>query len=70
MREVDIVVQPCGCISLPDEVVAQLGAHPGAVLRLSFDTDRASAALERLSSPEQGVALTSRVACPIDPAKV
>jgi hypothetical protein len=50
-----IKVQECGCISLPDEVVASLSLYPGATLTVDLAADGKTAVIQsvtRVAKPD------------------
>jgi hypothetical protein len=59
----EIVIQDCGCISLPDEVVAALGMTPGR--RLAIEVDDVAMNLTLKAIGEATGAVGVRAACPV-----
>ncbi len=59
-----IVVQPCGCVALPEELSEALGMLPGATLSLSADVQQRTVTL-RLVTAAPITADRAAAACPI-----
>ena len=60
-----VTLQDCGCIALPDQVAASLGLAAGSILELGLDEASRSLTLTAVSRPEvgsEGLALGSACA--------
>ena len=58
-------IQPCGCISLPEEICSALGIGPGSRLALTPDHEHRRLLLRALDAPDGHKQLGSRAACPV-----
>ncbi len=65
--KLDIQVQACGCIALPDPVSASLRIGPGTHLKLTADSAIRTVTLRALPPGIDPASPSARTACPIDP---
>ncbi len=65
--KLDIQVQACGCIAIPDSVTASLRIGPGTHLELTADPALRTFTLRALSPELDPASPSARTACPIDP---
>ncbi len=67
MTDLEIKVQDCGCICIPEELAASLGIGPGTSLRLTSGSDYRTLVLRALSPPTAADYPAERTACPVAP---
>ena len=65
MHLADIVVQPCGCVTMPEKAAAQLGMLPGSVLSVDLDEARETITFRVLVSAASAK-IARYAACPLE----
>ncbi len=67
MADIEIKVQTCGCISLPEDIMTDLGIGPGTDFRLIVDAEHRTLMLRAVSPRMQRNNSLDRAACPVSP---
>ncbi len=60
-----VAYQECGCIALPDEIVAALALAPGSVVEISHDPDSKTASIMAAIAPDDDAEPAAGASCRI-----